>query len=96
VRLAHDRYQQFQGGIKRHAIKMHSRIGVDRATRQDPGFRRRTMCWMAAALQTIHPLSPPLPPPPPIGIYDVPKVDRHHPWRFIPRRTAGSMRDTER
>ncbi|MDB5575259.1 MAG: xanthine dehydrogenase, partial [Bradyrhizobium sp.] len=31
VRLAHDRYQQFQGGIKRHAIKMRSRIGIDRA-----------------------------------------------------------------
>jgi CO/xanthine dehydrogenase Mo-binding subunit len=32
VRLAHDRYQQFQAGIKRHPIKMRSRIGVDRAT----------------------------------------------------------------
>ena len=32
VRLAHDRYQQFQAGIKRHAFKMHTRIGVDRAT----------------------------------------------------------------
>ena len=32
VRLAHDRYQQFQGGIKRHPIKMRSRIGIDRAT----------------------------------------------------------------
>jgi hypothetical protein len=32
VRLAHDRWQQFQGGIKRHAFKMASRIGVDRRT----------------------------------------------------------------
>src|SRR5207248_8722869 len=32
VRLAQDRYQQFQGGIKRHPFKMHTRIGVDRAT----------------------------------------------------------------
>ena len=32
VRLAHDRYQQFQAGIKRHAFKMRTRIGVDRAT----------------------------------------------------------------
>ena len=38
VRLAHDRYQQFQGGIKRHAIKMHSRIGVDRATGKIQAF----------------------------------------------------------
>ena len=32
VRLAHDRYQQFQAGIKRHAFKMRTRIGIDRAT----------------------------------------------------------------
>src|ERR1700733_15771095 len=29
VRLAHDRYQQFQGGTKRHPFKIRSRIGVD-------------------------------------------------------------------
>ena len=39
VRLAHDRYQQFQAGIKRHAFKMRSRIGVDRAKRKNSGFR---------------------------------------------------------
>jgi CO/xanthine dehydrogenase Mo-binding subunit len=38
VRLAHDRYQQFQAGIKRHPIKMHSRIGVDRATGRIQAF----------------------------------------------------------
>src|ERR1700730_11067523 len=38
VRLAHDRYQQFQGGIKRHAFKMSTRIGVDRATGKITGF----------------------------------------------------------
>ena len=38
VRLAHDRYQQFQGGIKRHAFKMRTRIGVDRATGKISGF----------------------------------------------------------
>ena len=32
VRLAHDRYQQFQGGIKRHPFKMRTRIGIDRKT----------------------------------------------------------------
>lgn len=32
VRLAHDRYQQFQGGIKRHAFKMRTQIGVDRTS----------------------------------------------------------------
>src|SRR6202044_321566 len=38
VRLAHDRYQQFQGGIKRHPFKIRSRIGVDRATGKISGF----------------------------------------------------------
>ena len=41
VRLALDRYQQFQSGIKRHAFKMRTRIGVDRVDRQDHSLRRR-------------------------------------------------------
>ena len=32
VRLAQDRYQRFQGEIKRHAFKMRTRIGVERET----------------------------------------------------------------
>src|SRR5262249_58529708 len=32
VRLAFSRYQQFQMGIKRHAFKIHTQIGVDRAS----------------------------------------------------------------
>jgi CO/xanthine dehydrogenase Mo-binding subunit len=41
VRLARDdRYQQFQGGIKRHPFKMRSWIGVDRATGKIRGLRR--------------------------------------------------------
>ncbi|WP_174363765.1 molybdopterin cofactor-binding domain-containing protein [uncultured Caballeronia sp.] len=32
VRLAFDRYEQFQTSIKRHASKMHYRIGVDKKT----------------------------------------------------------------
>jgi CO/xanthine dehydrogenase Mo-binding subunit len=31
VRLANNRFEQFQSGIKRHAFKMRTRIGVDRA-----------------------------------------------------------------
>ena len=62
VRLAHDRYQQFQGGIKRHAFKMQSRIGVDRAS----GKIRRLppiMCSTAAASPTIRRASPSSAPP---------------------------------
>ena len=32
VRLANNRYEQFQSGIKRHAFSMHTWMGVDRAT----------------------------------------------------------------
>jgi CO/xanthine dehydrogenase Mo-binding subunit len=32
VRLANNRFEQFQSGIKRHAFKIRTRIGVDRAT----------------------------------------------------------------
>ena len=32
VRLANNRFEQFQSGIKRHAFKIRSRIEVDRAT----------------------------------------------------------------
>src|SRR5947208_6497788 len=38
VRLAQDRYQQFQGGIKPHAFKIRTHIGLDRATGKINGF----------------------------------------------------------
>jgi CO/xanthine dehydrogenase Mo-binding subunit len=38
VRLANNRFEQFQSGIKRHAFKMRTRIGVDRATGKMVGF----------------------------------------------------------
>ena len=55
VRLAHDRYQQFQGGIKRHAFKMRSQIGVDRATRQDHRLRRRSCARRRRPRQLLAP-----------------------------------------
>ena len=49
VRLANNRYEQFQSGIKRHAFKIRTQIGVDRATGKIRAFaadhlpgRRRT------------------------------------------------------
>ena len=38
VRLAHDRFQQFQSGIKRHPFKMHSVVGFDRKTGRMQAF----------------------------------------------------------
>jgi CO/xanthine dehydrogenase Mo-binding subunit len=91
VRLAHDRYQQFQGGIKRHAIKMRSRIGVDRATGRIQAFAAdhvldggglanfSSNVAVCAAMATI-------------GIYDIPKVDVTTVALHTRGVTAGSMR----
>jgi CO/xanthine dehydrogenase Mo-binding subunit len=82
VRLAHDRYQQFQGGIKRHAIKMRSRIAVDRATGKiqafaadhvlDGGGLANFSSSVAVVAATAA-----------IGIYDIPKSTSPR-WRCIP------------
>jgi CO/xanthine dehydrogenase Mo-binding subunit len=91
VRLAHDRYQQFQAGIKRHPIKMHSRIGVDRATGKihafaadhvlDGGGLANFSANVAVTAATAA-----------IGIYDVPKVDVTTVALHSRGVTAGSMR----
>ena len=91
VRLAHDRYQQFQAGIKRHPIKMRSRIGVDRATGKihafaadhvlDGGGLANFSANVAVTAATAA-----------IGIYDVPKVDVTTVALHSRGVTAGSMR----
>ena len=91
VRLAHDRYQQFQGGIKRHAFKMRSRIGVDRATRQDQAFAADHvldgggLANFSANVATVGATAA-------IGIYDIPKVDVTTVALHSRGVTAGSMR----
>jgi CO/xanthine dehydrogenase Mo-binding subunit len=91
VRLAHDRYQQFQAGIKRHAFTMHTRIGVDRATGKITGFAadhildggglKNFSADVAAVGATAA-----------LGIYDVPKVDVTTVAFHSRGVTAGSMR----
>jgi CO/xanthine dehydrogenase Mo-binding subunit len=91
VRLAHDRYQQFQAGIKRHPIKMRSRIGVDRATGKihafaadhvlDGGGMKNFSTNVAVVAATAA-----------IGIYDIPKVDVTTVALHTRGVTAGSMR----
>lgn len=91
VRLAQDRYQQFQGGIKRHPIKMRSRIGIDRASGKitafaadhvlDGGGLANFSANVAVVAATAA-----------IGIYDVPKVDVTTVALHSRGVTAGSMR----
>ncbi len=91
VRLAHDRYQQFQAGIKRHPFKMRSRIGIDRTTGKiqafaadhvlDGGGLANLSVGVAVVAATAA-----------IGIYDVPKVDVTTVAVHSRGVTSGSMR----
>src|SRR5713226_4150093 len=91
VRLAHDRYQQFQGGIKRRAFKMRTRIGVDRATGKISGFAADHVLdggGLANFSGTVANVSAVAA----IGIYDIPKVDITTVALHSRGVTAGSMR----
>ncbi len=91
VRLAHDRFQQFQGGIKRHAFKMRTQIGVDRASGKitafaadhvlDGGGTANYSSSVAVVGATAA-----------LGIYDAPKVDVTTVAVHSRGVTAGSMR----
>src|SRR3982075_3135253 len=91
VRLAHDRYQQFQGGIKRHPFKMRTRIGVDRATGKISGFAADHvldgggLANLSANVASVGATAA-------IGIYDIPKVDITTVALHSRGVTAGSMR----
>ncbi len=91
VRLAHDRFQQFQGGIKRHAFKIRNQIAVDRASGQITAFAADHVldggglmnCSVSVAVVAATGA---------VGMYAVPKVDVTtvaEPTRGV---TAGSMR----
>jgi CO/xanthine dehydrogenase Mo-binding subunit len=91
VRLAHDRYQQFQGGIKRHPFKIRSRIGIDRASGKIRAFAADHvldgggLANFSANVATVAATAA-------IGIYDVPKVDVTTVAQHTRGVTAGSMR----
>jgi CO/xanthine dehydrogenase Mo-binding subunit len=74
VRLANNRFEQFQSGIKRHAFKIRTQIGVDRATGRMVGFAADHaldgggLANFSADVATVAANTA-------LGIYDVPKVD---------------------
>lgn len=74
VRLANNRYEQFQSGIKRHAFKMRSRIGIDRRTGLIRAFAADHVLDgggtpnYSASVAAVGAAGA-------IGIYDIPKVD---------------------
>jgi CO/xanthine dehydrogenase Mo-binding subunit len=91
VRLAHNRYQQFQGGIKRHAFKMRTRIGIERASGKIVAFAADHvldgggLANYSASVATVAATAA-------LGIYDVPKVDVTTVAEHSRGVTAGSMR----
>jgi CO/xanthine dehydrogenase Mo-binding subunit len=91
VRLANNRYEQFQSGIKRHSFSMHTRMGVDRDTGKIFAFAADHVLH-AGGLANFSPTVAPVAANAALGIYYAPKVDVATvslPSRAI---TAGSMR----
>jgi CO/xanthine dehydrogenase Mo-binding subunit len=91
VRLAHDRYQQFQAGIKRNPFSMRTRIGIDRASGRIRAFaadhvlNAGGLANYAASVATVGATGA-------IGIYDIPKVDVTTVAPHSRGVTTGSMR----
>jgi CO/xanthine dehydrogenase Mo-binding subunit len=91
VRLAINRYEQFQSGIKRHAFKIRTRIGVDRATGKISGFAADHvldgggLANFSNNVSTVSAIGA-------IGIYEIPKVDIATTAVHSRGVTAGSMR----
>ena len=91
VRLAQDRFQQFQSGIKRHSFKMHTRIGIDRASGKIQAFAADHvldgggLANLSVQVATVGATAA-------LGIYYVPKVDVTTVALHSRGVTAGSMR----
>jgi CO/xanthine dehydrogenase Mo-binding subunit len=91
VRLAYDRYQQFQIGIKRHAFKIHTRIGVERASGKIFAFAADHildgggLANFSGTVAQVGACGA-------IGIYEAPKVDITTVALHTRGVTAGSMR----
>jgi CO/xanthine dehydrogenase Mo-binding subunit len=91
VRLAYDRYQQFQAGIKRHAFKMHTQIGVDRASGRIVAFAADHVLdggGLANFSGTVAKVAAQAA----IGVYGIPRVDITTVALHTRGVTAGSMR----
>ena len=91
VRLASDRFEQFQFGIKRHAVATRSRMVVERKSGRIAAFAADQdldgggLANLSAAVAFVGATAS-------VGIYDVPKVDVTTVARHSRAVTAGSMR----
>lgn len=91
IRLAHDRFQQFQGGIKRHAFQIRSQIAIDRTSGRMVAFAGDHvldgggLANYSASVAVVGATAA-------TGIYDIPKVDVTTVAEHTRGVTAGSMR----
>ena len=92
VRLAHDRYQQFQARHQAACVQDAARGSASIARAARSSRSPPTMCSTAAGWPTIRPASPSSAPTGAIGIYDIPKVDVTTVAVHSRGVTAGSMR----
>ncbi|MFS8038499.1 xanthine dehydrogenase family protein molybdopterin-binding subunit [Xanthobacter sp. AM11] len=91
IRLAHDRVQQFQGGIKRHAFQMRTQVAFERASGRMRAFAADHVLD-GGGLANYSPSVAVVSATSAIGIYDVPKVDVTTVAEHSRGVTAGSMR----
>ena len=91
VRLANNRYEQFQSGIKRHAFSIQSRMGVDRATGKIFAFAADHVLH-GGGLANFSPNVATVAANAAIGVYYVPKVDVTTVSQHSRAVTTGSMR----
>ena len=91
VRLANNRYEQFQSGIKRHPFNMHSRIGIDRTTGRIRAFAADHIL-NGGGLPNFSVQVGDVAATAAIGIYDIPKVDISTVSIHSRGVTTGSMR----
>jgi CO/xanthine dehydrogenase Mo-binding subunit len=91
VRLANNRYEQFQSGIKRHGFSLRTRMGVDRATGKIFAFAADHVLHAGGLMNFSHHVAA-VGANAALGIYYAPKTDITTvslPSRAV---TAGSMR----
>jgi CO/xanthine dehydrogenase Mo-binding subunit len=91
VRLANNRFEQFQSGIKRHGFSINTRMGVDRATGKIFAFAADHVLHAGGLMNFSHHVAS-VGAVAALGIYYVPKTDITTvslPSRAV---TAGSMR----
>jgi CO/xanthine dehydrogenase Mo-binding subunit len=91
VRLANNRYEQFQSGIKRHAYRIQSRIGIDRKTGRIQAFASDQVLD-GGGLANFSPSVASVGAAGAIGIYDIPRADVTTTAIHSRGVTAGSMR----